>query len=243
MTDTPATQHPTRKFDRVPEFDPRSRAFGVRQLTALQSLPSSRSWTLKNPVLDQLQEGACVGHGIANALSAWPNSWTFKRPQAMAFGLYHAARFVDEWPGEGDGTSVLAGCKIAVDLGMCAGYRWCDGEDDVRRTVLGVGPVVLGITWREAMYDTSPGGRVLTGGSVVGGHCLAVTGFGRRTVDGVTGLWYRWRNSWGPSYGVHGDGYLTPDDMALILRDEGEACVLVPAVMPTGAPTGTTVPL
>lgn len=217
-------------LDWVPSYDPRSRNYAavIDARTASTSLPSQRSWVIGNSVLNQDPEGACVGHGVSNVLSAYPNRNYFKRPQALAFGLYHAARYVDQWPGEEDnGTSVLAGMKIATDFGFCNGYRWCFGEDDLRRTILGVGCVALGIGWHDSMFRPDANGLITVTGQPVGGHCVAVSGF-MPLVTG--GLGYRIRNSWGKDWGVRGEAYITQADMARLLADGGEAAIPVPAI-------------
>lgn len=216
-----------RKFDWDPNHDPRSRNFAaVRGLTP--TIRRTRTWSLRNPILDQGSEGACVGHGVINAVSTPRLRVELPNPQQTAFGMYYGSRFIDEWPGEEyDGTSVLAGCKLAVNLGFASGYRWAFGAEEVAQTILDHGPVVIGIPWRDSMYDTKPNGLVEVSGSIVGGHCLVVTGFWRDhpLYDGPI---FRWRNSWGLSYGIGGHGYVPLDQMSTLLAGEGEAAVLEP---------------
>jgi hypothetical protein len=65
---------------------------------------------------------------------------------------------------------------------------------------------------------------VNTSGSIVGGHCLVAYGFvPSDPVFGSDMIW--WLNSWGPSYGVNGTGYIRTTDLAKLLSQDGEACV------------------
>jgi C1A family cysteine protease len=91
------------------------------------------------------------------------------------------------------------------------------------------GTVVIGIPWLEDMYQTDERGRVIVGGSQVGGHCLYVRGWdpAKKLVGSAPEELLTWRNSWGPAYGVAGDGYITPADLESLLKQQGEACIPV----------------
>lgn len=153
----------------------------------------------------------------------------------FARNLYRSAQKVDEWEGEAySGTSVLAGAKVAKLGGFISGYRWAFSVSDVLDGLAFVGPVVLGVPWLESMYVTGPGGLVSVSGSRVGGHAIVATGFGVKDfrVSGLVGrravqreFVVRWRNSWGSRYGVKGDGFIRLDDLALLLKQGGEACI------------------
>lgn len=211
-----------RKFDWKPNHDPKSKNY--RAVTAITVSPR-RSWTwqLRNPVLDQGQTGACVGHGVINAASTPHMQIVLPNPQQTAFGMYYGSRYIDEWPGEDyDGTSVNAGCKLAVQFGLASGYKWCFGVEEVAQTILEKDPVIIGIKWRDSMFETSPSGKLDISGQVVGGHCVCVRGFSRNKGS------FLLRNSWGRSWGISGDGIISYDDLGTLLEDEGEAAILVP---------------
>lgn len=214
-----------RKLDWKPNHDPKSRQF---RAMGVPSLKRSRSWSLRNPVLDQGSEGACVGHGVINACSAARMKIHLPAPQTTAFGMYYGSRYIDERPGESyEGTSVNAGCQLAVTMGFASGYRWCFGAEEVAQTILEKSPVIIGIYWTDAMYETLPNGKVVDGGNIVGGHCICVTGFWRsHPIFGEP--MFKWRQTWGKSYGLNGDGYVPYGVMDRALQNEGEAAILDP---------------
>ncbi len=210
-----------RVFDWRPNPDPRREAFPLRTLLSTEPNRFYRYHRVGGPVLDQAREGACVGHGVTAAVQTSPLSVDLVDPQATAFGMYYGSRRIDEWEGEDySGTSVQAGCKLAQELGFARSYWWCTTVDAIAEAVLSHGPVVIGIPWLESMYDTDDDGLVTVSGAVVGGHCLLVTGFNR--TRGV----FRWRNSWGTSYGIDGDAWITVTDLTTLFAQGGEAAVL-----------------
>jgi len=219
---------PERTFDWRSRHDPRSRDYPITSQMTVQPR-TRRLWRGPAERLDQGAEGACVGFAWAIELLSAPVSARLPTPRdQFARDVYRAAQRIDEWPGEDyEGTSVLAGAKIVRDLGYIKRFWWAFGIDQVIDTLVGFGPVVIGIPWYDSMYDTRPDGLVEVGGRMVGGHAITLTGYGRRgfgtprrTVEVV-----RWRNSWGPLYGIRGDGYIRVEDLARLLADRGEACV------------------
>jgi hypothetical protein len=209
--------------------DPASRSFGVVDRLAGKAplrdvhLP----WT---PVLNQGKEGACVGFGVADAVNVLRASGAPVPAfidDAGALDLYHAAQRVDDIPGESyTGTSVLAGMKAGAGAGLFGGYLWDFGTSAIAQTLLQLHtPVVVGVPWFDGMYDTGPGGVVHVAGKLVGGHCLCIVGLSMKGPNGEPGPWFVWRNSWGESYGVGGDGFVHHRDLGKLLRGQGEAAV------------------
>lgn len=220
-----------RVLDRRVYFDDRSRAYPVRAVIPERVARTQKIWDVPADILDQGQEGACVGFGWADELAAapvvakqLPGAPTINNPYAM--DLYHRAQAEDRAMGNNwsEGASVLAGAKAVGKLGLISEYRWAFGIDDVIDTIITHGPVVLGIPWTDGMYYTDPRGLVTTSGSIVGGHCLVAYGFvPNDPVFGADMIW--WLNSWGRSYGVQGTGYIRATDLAGLLSQQGEACV------------------
>lgn len=218
-----------RTFDYRPRHDQRSREYRMTAAPA-DLLQRSRYWT-PGPVLDQGREGACVGFGVtAEALASpvrWapvdpntPGPWARLNPaQRAAIEVYRRAQQLDPWEGENySGTSVLAGMKVGQERGWWTGYRWAFSMPELR-AALEEGPVVVGVEWREGMYE-APGGIVTVSGTVVGGHCVVLTGYTPRHRLLKTPA-YRWRNSWSEAYGLRGSAYVKADDLDSILFQAG----------------------
>jgi C1A family cysteine protease len=180
------------------------------------------------PVLDQGQEGACVGFGWTGTLAASPNR-IHTATDDVAKSIYKLAQQYDDWPGEDyEGSSVLGGAKGLKAQGFLGEYRWCFGIEDLIDAVITTGPVAIGIDWYEEMYETEPSGLVKVGGEKVGGHCLYVYGYNpKKRLKGVRGTFEAcyWRNSWGSSYGINGEGIIRAEDLAVLLQADGEAVV------------------
>jgi hypothetical protein len=216
-----------------PSFDERSKDFPLR--AAIKERPKRRTkkWT-NGVILDQGREGACVGFGwTAEALST-PVAVDLTRvkadvprdPTALAQHVYHRAKELDDFAGEDyDGTSVLAGAKAMKEAGLIKEYRWCFNIEDVIDAILTKGPVVLGIYWYESMYE-APEGIVSVSGEIVGGHCITAVGF-KLAKDSATGEdTIILQNSWGYNWGNFGLAEIRVTELAKLLDNTGEACVI-----------------
>lgn len=219
-----------RVLDWVPFHDPRSKNFSLRSILSAPVRKRPVFWK-EGSVLDQGREGACVGYGWTAELLAEPFTPNpeplVAAAESYATLTYKRAQKIDEWPGEDyEGTSVLAGAKIMQQDGQITSYRWCFGTWDVRDAVITQGPVVLGVPWYSGMYRTKRDGVVTIEGDLVGGHCLIVTGYDPSyMINGKAHEVFRWRNSWGTSYGIKGSGIITFKDLHSLLIQGGEACV------------------
>jgi hypothetical protein len=233
-----------RTLDYVARLDERNRAYRV---TAAPDLTNVARWWTGGVILDQGHEGSCVGHGVVGEWLASPARgvppraiYQFSKAAPIvaetraqvghhiAVEVYNRARQIDEFEGDfTDGTSVRAGMLVHRERGWSTGFRWAFNMAELR-AALEEGPVVIGVEWRDSMYE-APGGRVTVSGDVVGGHCLLVTGYSPN-YNGA-GPVYRWRNSWGggsTGYGANGNGYIKPADLDRVLfQSGGEAAVAI----------------
>jgi len=220
-----------RKFDWVSKHDPKSRKYAIRPLLEKRTIEKRPVMWQEGIVTDQGSEGACVGFAWMNEMLATPvapaNQPPAKLANSLAYSYYREAQKIDQWEGEDyEGTSVLAGAKIMQQNGYIQQYRWCFSIDDIRDAVISEGPVVIGIPWYSAMYETGPNGLVKIGGSNVGGHAIVITGYHpSMLINGRRQEVFRWRNSWGSGYGIDGSGYIRYNDLSKLLKESGEACV------------------
>jgi hypothetical protein len=226
---------PIRTLDYRPRLDPRNLAYRVT--AADPTLPRrSRYWT-PGVVLDQGQEGSCVGHGVVGEYLASPVRGRFIRQNRPgpyfadvgheeAVAVYNRAKQIDEFEGvDYDGTSVRAGMLVARERGWVSGFRWALNMLELR-AALEEGPVVIGVEWRDGMYEPVAG-ALRPVGPVVGGHCLLVTGYTPNKWK--FGPHYRLRNSWGAGWGNNGSAYIAELDLEDILFGSGGE-----AAVPTG---------
>ncbi len=215
-----------RTLDWRPRHDEESRRYGIRERlrgsAPVQDVLLPSGW----PTLDQGTEGSCVGMALT---AAWNTTHPDEHPrdEQDALELFHLAERLDEHPGEGlGGSSVLGGCKAAVQLGLFGGYLWSFGTRDIAQAILTGRAVVVGVPWLPGMYETGPGGLVQLAGDDEGlGHALAVVGIRRRGPQGQDGPFFVWHNSWGDDYGDGGLGYVHHRDLAQLLRGRGEAAI------------------
>lgn len=207
-----------RTLDWRPSHDDRSRKFPV---SAILDTHIPRSYTWRCDVhMDQGREGACVGFGTAHEIAARPK--VHPVTEILARAIYTEAKKIDEWPGENyDGTSVLAGMKIAQRMGFYGGYRWAFTLNDALTAISRHGPAVIGVWWHEGMVFPDKDGLIRPTGSKVGGHCILVKGVS------VTKKLIRLHNSWGPFWGAGGDAYMSWDDFGALLDDDGECAIPV----------------
>lgn len=163
----------------------------------------------------------CVGFSVTQEAAARPVV-VAGLSDAHALHVYRRAQQLDQWPGEDySGTSVLAGIKAGVELGWFGEYRWAFGEADLRLAVGWRGPAVAGVNWYDGMRDPDADGFIHPDGALLGGHAILVVGWSRRRDA------YRLHNSWGRSWGDHGECWLASADMARLLAEDGEAVIPV----------------
>lgn len=170
-------------------------------------LPEYKYWK-PGRILDQGQEGACVGF----AWAGWRNCTPVRERQQFddSYGqsVYHRATDMDEWPGNWQnysGTSNQAGAKVMVADGALQTYGWAYNYDDIVAWLKTFGPVVLTMPWHQGMYQTDKKGFIRPTGSVVGGHamvCYGVNKYGHLRVQ----------NSWGTDFGQGGRAWITKED-------------------------------
>ena len=214
-----------RKFGRLVEFDQRSRAYSIRALISPALKPRSYTWSC-GVWLDQGNEGSCTGFSLSQEAAARPVK-VQGVTNDVARAVYYRARELDQWEGEDyEGSSVLAAAKAGMERGWYKEYRWAFGEEDLRLAVGYKGPVVLGINWLEGMMEPNAKGVIFAAGQSIGGHAILCNGFNVKTEL------YRLHNSWGKSWGINGECFISAENLSGLLMDQGEA--MIPVVRKLG---------
>lgn len=186
------------------------------------------------PILDQGNLGACVGFTDADILNCAKFVGSRRRRDKRGRyinnltgrAFYHEATVRDEWTDEtwepdDTGSSVLAGAKALKDLGYIDRYEWAWDMDGFL-AALTRQPVMLGTLWTEGMFDPDAKGLIRPTGDLVGGHAYIARGLNtsKRLV--------RCRNHWTSDWGVRGEFYLSFDDVAWLIEQQGEVLVPIP---------------
>lgn len=168
----------------------------------------------------------CVAYSWVHWLAAGPQTQLVKRslredgsPFDTTY-LYKEAQKVDSWPGENyDGTSVRAGADILKKHGFISEYRWSWDIKTTIKTLLTVGPVVVGTWWTEKMFYPNIDGIIKPCNNKMGGHAYLLDGINTEK------KLIRIKNSWGKKWGKNGFAYISFDDMEKLIKDDGEICL------------------
>lgn len=214
---------------------------GGHLLNAIEDAPDFRDYvyepalvrlkkTLTPPrslaILDQGNEGACTGFGLAAVINLL-NSRRQSRYRVSERMLYEMARKFDDWPGEDyEGSSCRGAIRGWYSMGVCRQSEWkFDLDDpgkltvkrakDARNNTLGAYYRVnheithfhaalneVGALYVSAeVHDGWQEGRIKDGRipfrkRMIGGHAFAIVGYNS------DGFWIQ--NSWGPEWGKRG---------------------------------------
>lgn len=217
-------------FGRLIAPDKRDKRFAMRALLAVEPPGPPKVWSLYRKYQLQQEGGTCVGHGWAHFLAASPHLHPVAHP--IAYEIYARAQQADEWADTppAEGTSVRAGAKACVDMGLIEGsYVWAWTEKEVRRWT-GRSPVVIGVSWLTGMMQVDGKGYIHAIGGEEGGHCVCLLGYS------VSRDAYRIAQSWNPDWGENGRAWISSADVKLLIENlGGEACAAEELVKPKAA--------
>lgn len=205
------------RLGRIAEFDTRSLNYPMRELVSTTLYPRSKVWTIRQR-LNQLQTPRCVGYSIATEIGMQP--YYHNVTPFLADIIYKEAQKIDYWPGEGyDGTSVLAGIKIAQQLGFFFEYRWALPPNPLNDMIMVMGykgPVICGTNWYNDMFTPDSNGFIHPTGALVGGHAYVLS-----EIHWAEKYFYS-PNTWGDA------GFkISFDDMNYLIQQNGEVCIPV----------------
>jgi hypothetical protein len=218
------------RLGRQQVHDPRSRDYPVRVSldAATEELPTAPlRHRLFNPTPTPAQRvGSCTGVDKCVQGNAVGNRVTGKvLTMTDAERIYSlASTKYDPWPGgwppRDTGSSGLAACKAAAELGLIERYEWVfSGARGVVAALVAGHTVGVGGKWTADMFNPDPTtGLIRASGPVRGGHQWTAIGWDPR-LQAVEGLcwWGRW--------GLGGRGLfrIGLDDLDAILDAGGDA--------------------
>lgn len=193
------------------------RAPAARSFVVIPSAVT-REWPLRvMPNLDQGNEGACTGFGVAQCVS----SGDFRNRLTAADGrrIYYRATEIDSFPGTApktdtgsDGKSAL---RAAVEFGFVDGYYSPATFEEVQEA-LQRGPCVFGSNWYTGMFSPDASCQMHLTGIVEGGHLYEINRLDvQRRLVGI-------ENSWGPEFGSEGKATLSYSDFFTLMNQAGE---------------------
>ena len=193
-------------------------------------------------VMDQGSRSSCVGHGVAAKLMGQPvpigphGSTRHRRTLPWVPNtLYEIAQDNDEWPGSERtspvyyGTSVRAGFRVAQDAGLIESYHAVYDVETMIRFMLNRhagGGVVLGLDWKDSMWDTDSDGFIHYEGITRGGHCVYAYCASRKRKA------IRIQNSWSENWGDHGRAWFSFADMERAFADRADCYASVESASP-----------
>lgn len=214
-----------RRLGRHVEHDERSRAY-----PATDTAPPATAvlWVRHGKPFNQGQLGSCTGNATAGLLNTDPFRAARKGrllTEKDAVTIYELATTLDsiagEYPPTDTGSSGLAVCKAAKQLGYISGYKHAFSLA-AALAALKTGPVITGVPWYEGFDTPDANGVVEISGQVRGGHEFEILGYDPAT-DLVTA-----ENSWGSSYGIVGRFFFTSKTWGELLARQGDVTVPIP---------------
>jgi hypothetical protein len=253
---------PARTFDALPDtVDFRDVLYAPALIVVRPATDIAEYRRHKVPVLDQGQEGACTGYGLAtvvNYLMRVRGKQT-KADAASAWMLYTMAKRYDEWKGEKyEGSSARGAMKGWHKHGVCAMRLWEDGRDNElagersvdalnrplgayfrvnHRDLVAMHAAIneVGILYATATvhdgWQSPKGGVIPYTTKQLGGHAFAIVGYDRQ------GFYIQ--NSWGTDWGDRGIARLSYEDWLANGTDVWVAALGAAIdIAHTGAPAG-----
>jgi hypothetical protein len=215
-----------KKMGRLPKLDPRDHKYLIKNNFTFNraSAITQKYWNPNGWWGDQGDTPHCVGYSWAHWIEDGPVEHAGAAPIIRPNVIYEGAQKLDEWPGENyDGSSVRGGVKYLASRGFVKSYYWAFDVNTISQYVLHRGPIVVGTNWYSRMFTPDRAGLIRVAGRLSGGHAYVING-----VDMVTKR-FRIKNSWGRTWGKGGMAFISFTDMAILIAQQGEACVAVEA--------------
>jgi hypothetical protein len=209
----------------------------ARPLLARRELRDiDRYWPMPSYLTRPLDQGntpECTGFGSAHELALGPiqvagitADYAHDRYLRNVATDNAAGRFFS-----GGGATVAATMRAAKADRLITGYVWNRGLTDTVDALTNIGPVCLGTTWRDGMFDPSPEGLLRCVGDDAGGHFYVLAARVRNHPQFGRGCWMV--QSWGkwgvgvPQLGLStGCAFIRDGDLENLLKQTGESVIM-----------------
>ena len=207
------------------DAEPGAKSRWGKALTLLNYLDQSWSggidkslvWNLPK-VLDQGQTGHCVGFGWAGWSIAPPYE-NSKYTNKDAHDIYYEIKEIEGEPGQENGAYVRSGAKAMLARKRLSAYAFADDFSAIFKYFFTKGPIVIGTSWMNDMFDPDSNGFVKPTGGEAGGHCYLLVGY---EINGQEQN-LLFQNSWGSAWGLGGRFRMKIDDFRSLWSNWGEA--------------------
>ena len=167
-------------------------------------------------VFDQ-KGGQCVDAACRGLLLAEP----FSQSPCKESEIYKAARKIGNIPDSIEGCTLVHATEYLVNKGIVKKDFWTNDAQEVVTFIGGIAPVLMSIPWYEKMNDPAKDGKLTCKGDPIGFHAVLAFRY-----DGLKNKVFL-RNSWGKSWGLDGNCYVTMYDLTRLMNKGGLACALV----------------
>jgi hypothetical protein len=196
-----------------------------------------RNWYQKGAWLDQGATGTCVGNAFMHRRADGPvRIEGITEDDAVKLYLEASALYWGTPDTSLDkGTSAVSACQALLRRGAIDRYEWVAnwnaGPEDLRYTLLELGPVCVGSNWYTSMDSPIEIGghvymRINYSSTVRGGHEFVVNKLDLDPEDGSE-PYYRMKNSWGIGWADHGTARFRIADLEkLIFEGWGDAVLI-----------------
>lgn len=165
----------------------------------------------------------CVGFASAGFWSAAQVDAPCKPDITNEVGhdIYYRCKVKDGEPGAENGSYVRSGLAVLKDLGVIDAYSpnatFAEANDWVQR----YGPVIIGIPWRQDMFNPDANGVIHSTGAVAGGH--AILWMGDRQGPADNALYNSWFKPDGTPWGDNSRCYISDQELQPLIDYQGSA--------------------
>jgi hypothetical protein len=173
-------------------------------------------------VLNQGTQPYCVGYAWAGFGNAMPVFADLRNSDGDA--LYYAAKEIDGEPLKENGSCTRSGAEAYKKIGRIQTYAFTTSMTNIKNWLVTHGPVIVGTSWYNTMFEPDSDGFVYPKGELSGGHECLIIGYNPQ-LDVFTFL-----NSWGDAWGINGRFKMHAKDWAGLLEDQGDAVVTLDMV-------------